>query len=251
MRSLTAQGYGQDVVKADVITDHDEELLWSTSTIGFNSSQGLLYGVYFYNVRAFGLRGGKIHRALDKEQFRIILEAGVEKLRYCERLSKCNQGGLKHLKVRPINPEIIAQPENPRCIVKLFKAYLAHIPDNGPFYLHPSRSKKNDDWYSSMPVGHNTLSGFLPEMFKAAKIDTTGRHITGHSGRATMCSKLFNEGFQESTVKERSGHRSKAVQSYMRANENMKRGINNVLQAKLPSLLYTDAMPPLRRTQGN
>ena len=83
------------------------------------------------------------------------------------------------------------------------------------------------------------------------KIDTTGRHITGHSGRATMCSKLFNEGFQESTVKERSGHRSKAVQSYMRAYENMKRGINNVLQAKLPSLLYTDAMPPLRRTQGN
>ena len=43
----------------------------------------------------------------------------------------------------------------------------------------------------------------------------------------------------------------KAVQSYMRADENMKRGINNVLQAKLPSLLYTDAMPPLRRTQGN
>ena len=72
MRELTAQGYGQEVLKANIITPEDEEKLWSSGTINLRTPQGLLYKVYYYNVRAFGLRGGKIHRGLEKEQFKIV-----------------------------------------------------------------------------------------------------------------------------------------------------------------------------------
>ena len=102
MRNLTSEGYGQDVKQADPITAEDEEALWSTNTISLDTAKGLLFGVYFYNVRSFALRGGKIHRDLEKEQFKIDidLETGVEVLRYHERLSKGNQQGLRHLKVK-------------------------------------------------------------------------------------------------------------------------------------------------------
>ena len=51
-------------------------------------------------------------------------------------------------------------------------------------------------------------------MFKKAEIDVTGRKITGHSGKRTMCSRLFNAGFDEHMVKLKSGHRSDAVRAY-------------------------------------
>ena len=236
MRELTAQGYGQNVEKADEIEEEDEEILWDTGILNSHTAQGLLYGVYFYNVRCFSLRGGEIHRTLEKEQFTIRndVKTGVRVLRYSERLSKSNKGGLKHLKVQPLKNEIFAQPDNPRCVVDLFSKYLALIPDNGPFYRQVSKSKKNDDFFSASVIGKNTLSGFLPEIFKKAGIDVTVRKITGHSGRVTVCSKLFNAGYQEKSVKERSGHRSDAVQSYMRESRKMKLDISDLLQSKKP-----------------
>ena len=51
-------------------------------------------------------------------------------------------------------------------------------------------------------------------MFRQARIDITNRHITGHSGKRTMCSKLYNAGFDEHMVKLKSGNRSDAVRVY-------------------------------------
>ena len=66
-------------------------------------------------------------------------------------------------------------------------------------------------------------------MYEKAEIDTTG-----HSGRVALCSNMFNEGFQEKSVKARSGHRSDAVRLYMRENMQHKQKINNVLQSTKP-----------------
>ena len=143
MRELSCAGYGEDTKQADAITADDEHQLWDTKTISLNSSQGLLYGVYFYNTRSFGLRGGEIHRALVKEQYSIEfdLEAGVEKLVYKERVSKTAQRGLKHRKVKLLRSEIFSQPDNPRCVVNLFSTYFNLIP-NGPLYKKASESKR-------------------------------------------------------------------------------------------------------------
>ena len=61
-----------------------------------------------------------------------------------------------------------------------------------------------------------------------------------------MCSKEY----QESTVKEQSGHRSKAVESYMRPNEKIRKGVSNTLQTKRPSDA-NKVIPPLRSVNIN
>ena len=76
-------------------------------------------------------------------------------------------------------------------------------------------------------------------MYKKADINTTGRKITGHSGRVTMCTTLFNAGYQEKTVKARSGHRSAAVQTYMRENIEMRKSVSSLLQSKSSSTVST------------
>ena len=43
------------------------------------------------------------------------------------------------------------------------------------------------------------------------KLDT---YITGHSGKRTMCSKLYNAGFDELLFKLKSGNRSDSVRLY-------------------------------------
>ena len=47
------------------------------------------------------------------------------------------------------------------------------------------------------PRVHVQKAAVLPDMYKKADINTTGRKITGHSGRVTMCTTLFNAGYQE------------------------------------------------------
>ena len=58
---------------------------------------------YLYGVH-FALRGGAEHRNLrsgENSQFKILTDSNnVEFLQYTEEKSKCNQGGLNHLKVK-------------------------------------------------------------------------------------------------------------------------------------------------------
>ena len=136
-----------------------------------------------------------------------------EVLFYNVRLSKTTQGGLKHRKVNPRKGEIIADTSNERCVVKLFKKYLALVPNGGSLYLKPKKSRKCTEKpkFTKQVVRKNTLSNYLPEMYRDAKIDTGRRRLTGRSGRVTLCTNFFNEGFGEASVKKRLGHRSQAV----------------------------------------
>ena len=42
----------------------------------------------------------------------------------------------------------------------------------------------------------------------------SNRKITGHSGKKTLCTKLYNAGFEDHMVKLKSGNRSDAVWLY-------------------------------------
>ena len=48
----------------------------------------------------------------------------------------------------------------------------------------------------------------MRRMFVEAGIDITNGKITGHSGKQTICSKLYNAGFDEHMVQLKSGNRS-------------------------------------------
>lgn len=76
-------------------------------------------------------------------------------------------------------------------MVKLFKKYLSFIAP-GDFYKRPLTGKTIN--FSKQNIGVNTLNCYVKNMFINAKIDTSERFITGHSGKRTLCTKLYNEG---------------------------------------------------------
>ena len=85
--------------------------------------------------------------------------------------------------------------------------------------------------FTTKVIGKNKLGDFLPEMFKAANIDTLGKKISGHSGRVSLCTSLYNADVQTSTVKKRSGHTSSCVELYMREDMNNRKKVSDLLQA--------------------
>jgi hypothetical protein len=65
--------------------------------------------------------------------------------------------------------------------------------------------------FSVQSIGINTLSNRMKDLFQAAGILLENRNITSHPGKVTCCITRFNARFSDSSVKPRSGHRSRAV----------------------------------------
>ena len=71
-------------------------------------------------------------------------------------------------------------------------------------------------------------------MFDAAKIDTTNRRITNHSIKASLCTIMWNDGFDDQQISSRSGHRSDAFWRYKRMGKTMEHKISDALQPPNP-----------------
>ena len=162
---------------------------------------------------------------------------GNKLLHYTGRLCKNVQGGLNNRNVDVKRITQKSDPTNPRCLVTIYEKYLSLIPREGRFYRKPLPHKANDGSirFSVQPIGINTLSSKMKELFKAAGISTTDRNITNHSGKVTCCTTLFNAGFSDSTVKSRSGHRSTAVDTYKRPLETLQDNVSKALQPPVPT----------------
>ena len=84
----------------------------------------------------FVLRAGQEHRNLRMYNSQLSIQAdelGVEYLQYVEDISKTNDGGLAHLKIKCKKVQAYKNLEKPeRCPVELYKKYLSHVPDNLP-----------------------------------------------------------------------------------------------------------------------
>ncbi|CAG2185696.1 unnamed protein product [Mytilus edulis] len=214
MKELTNNGIGTNVKRADPILTTDEEAMWDS-------------GVFNYE-----------HKQLDASQFRISVDTiGNKLLHYTGRLCKNVQGGLNNRNVDVKRITQKSDPTNPRCLVTIYEKYLSLIPREGRFYRKPLPHKANDGSirFSVQPIGINTLSSKMKELFKAAGISTTDRNITNHSGKVTCCTTLFNAGFSDSTVKSRSGHRSTAVDTYKRPLETLQDNVSKALQPPVPT----------------
>ena len=140
--------------------------------------------------------------------------------------------------MRKVKPKVVVQhadPTNPRCVVNLFKTYLNLIPAEEAFYKRPLHSLRyTTPRFSKQNVGHNTLQKYIKDMFSLAKISLLGRNITNHSGKVTLCTNLFNSGFDDKIIRERSGHRSDAINAYKRPNNDMLQSVSNILQPPKP-----------------
>ena len=223
--------------------------MWNKGVINMETAQGLLNGVYFYNSKVFGLRALDEHVEMDRSQITVVTHVTGGNRRgvhFAGRLCKNNQGGLRMMKIPLKDITHWADPENTRDVVSIYERYLALIPEKGRFYRRASTSKRRKGpAFGNQPLGENTLRTFLRRMFEEAGIDTTGRFITNHSVKASLCTNLWNEGFDDQQISSRSGHRSKALWRYKRMGQSMEHEISDALQPQKPiQAKPKEAAPP-------
>ena len=231
-KRIFSAGIGVQPRQADPVTPDDERRLWDSGVFSTETSVGLSYIVYFYNCKVFGFRARDEHCNLTVDQYKILTIGGRKCLQYSGRLAK-NVTGSFESRATPRVVRQFADPSNPRCIVSIFEKYLSLVPQSGRFYRRPLPSR-NQPHYSAQHVGVNKLSDYMTEMYKAAKIDVQGRHITGHSGKVTCCTTLYAQDFDEQAIKSRSGHRSDAVRLYKRPSSDLCQRISDSLQPPKP-----------------
>ena len=169
---------------------------------------------------------------------------------YTENSSKNRAGGFGQLRVENKAVPICENPSaGERCHCYLLDLYLSKIPNEAKekdvFYVRPLAHVKNPSlpWYTSVPVGRNSLNQMVPKMCSEAQI--SGRK-TNHSLRATGATELYNAGVPEKIIKEQTGHRSTdGLRVYERTSQNQHQAVSKILSSKQPTS-YVQEMESVR-----
>ena len=124
MKRLSATGLGTTSKQAEVITKEQEDSLWASKLLGDYSPLVLLRTIVYLNGKHFALRSGAEHHSLRFNSPQITLHEPAGEtpyLKYVEDVSKSNQGGLKHRRVRRKEVTHFANVDNPeRCHIRLY-----------------------------------------------------------------------------------------------------------------------------------
>ena len=102
MKHHAKSGLGGQRKQAGIITIEEEEEMWRQGVLGTDNPTKLVNTLLYLIGLNFALRGGQEHRDLKwkNSQIKLISNKKGEFLRYSEDVSKSNQGGLKHRKVK-------------------------------------------------------------------------------------------------------------------------------------------------------
>ncbi|XP_067658318.1 transcriptional regulator QRICH1-like [Haliotis asinina] len=231
MKVRASEGLGMLPRQADVITVNQEQVLWEKGIVGDSSPQTLLDTMLYLIGLNFALRSGVEHRTLTVEQLEIGENDQGEFIRYHEKVSKCNQRGLKDYHVAPKSVTAYASDVSHRCIVQLYRKYLGLRPIDAPtvLYLRPLSKPRPDRWYSVSPVGEHTLSKTVSRLCAAAGFSG---FYTNHSLRATSATRLFRSGVDEQLIAKTTGHRSNAIRNYKRICTEQEATLSRIVQRK-------------------
>ena len=85
---------------------------------------------------------------------------------------------------------------------------------------------------------------YMKTMFLEAGIDVENRNIRNHSGKVTLCTRLYDQNFGEQAIMARSGHRSVAVRDYKRPSEELQREVSVALQPRSRTKAVSTPPPP-------
>lgn len=235
LKERAGQGLGVEVAQANFISEEQENYLWEHGFLG-SSGASLLRDtlVYVFGIQ-FALRAGQEHRNLRSKNSQLSLqvdEFGSEYLQYTEDVSKTNNGGLAHLRIKRKVVRAYKNLENPlRCPVELYKKYLSHVPkeiSDNAFYLRALAKPNGDIWYYKKAVGRETLGNVVKNIMKNAGFEG---HFTNHSLRRSCATRLYNAGISEQVIQETTGHRSSdGVKAYKCTSTSIKRKASEILQ---------------------
>ena len=160
LKERAGEGIGSITSHAEVITPDQMEYLWQNGFLGSDTPELLRNTLLFVFGNCFALRAGQEHRNLRMKNSQLSLhtdESGAEHLQYVEDVSKSNNGGLAHLRIKN---KVVRAYENvekaERCPVKLYKKYISHVPletSDNSFYLRPLQKPKGNIWLLEGNVG--------------------------------------------------------------------------------------------------
>ena len=132
LKERAGEGIGSVTSQAEPITPHQMQYLWQKGFLGSDTPELLRDTLLFVLRNCFALRAGQEHRNLRMKNSQLSLhtdESGAEYLQYVEDVSKSNNGGLAHLRIKN---KVVGAYENveksERCPVKLYKKYISHVP---------------------------------------------------------------------------------------------------------------------------
>ncbi|XP_051867999.1 uncharacterized protein LOC127568373 [Pristis pectinata] len=224
MKQLQRLGIGLVRKQAQPYTEDDEERLWQV-VFHLHDAKSYSYAAYFYVCKVFALCAAKDHHKLTVDQFKFGCDMISEYVEFTGRPSN-PQDSLDKLKI--VQTRQYADSPNPRCIVSLLRRYLSMIPSEGPFYRRPVPGTMQ---FSEQAIGVHTLERYSKEICEAAGI--SGHH-TGHSGRVSSATTLYNRGFDEQSIKERTGPTGSLAKGYRRPSPAQMKAMSDCLQPPNP-----------------
>ena len=154
LKERAGERIGSITSQAEVITPDQMDYLWQNGFLISDTPELLSITVLFVYGNCFALRAGQEHRNLRMKNSQLSLhsdESGAKYLQYVEDVSKSNNGGLAHLRIKK---KVVRACENVEksecCPVKLCKKYISHVPSetsDNSFYLRPLPKPKGNICY--------------------------------------------------------------------------------------------------------
>ena len=241
MKQRTAQNIGVNKRQAGVITEGLEDRLWQNGFLGEDTPQKLSYIVLFLLGLHVMLRAVDEHYDLRRDmpgkpsqlQFECDHEGRKCLVYHEDFVSKTHDDGLADRQFDSKEVWVFPNESNPeRCTVRLVEKYLSlcllyHKKSN--FYLQILQKPMPRQWYTEQVIGTHTIGKVVSVMMRDAKIEG---FFTNHSLRHSGGTDLFRGGIDRKFVKECTGHRSYAVDTYQVTSIEQRKHIIEVLQGQ-------------------
>ncbi len=233
---LHSEGIGTSRHHTPIITDEEEEQLWSTGVFGQENPKQLQRTVFYYIGKRFCVRGAEEMRKLGPSQFKRTLDPDC--ITYIEHGSKNNAGRASDL--RHENKQVPAPAVGgPRCIVSLLGFYLSKLPlyafQKDVLFLRPKKTASKDEgcaWYENVPTGKNTLATMVKSLCEDGGLP--GK--TNHSLRASGATAMFQNNIPERVIQKVTGHRSlESLRAYERISVDQHTEVSKVLMSSATS----------------
>ena len=217
---LRQSGKGKRKMKADPLTENDEEILWSSGALGNSNPTVLNHTIWYVIGQQFGTRGVQEHLQMKVEDFKWVLDPHSSKVQYVEwteGLTKTRQGGLVKSERRV--PQRLFPNGTDHCPVKLLELLISKRPPklrtSGALYLTPLRKLRECLWYSVQSVGEGKIKTYMKTIVTMAGIGENGRRFTNHSVRKTTVRKLQKAGVSNDKIASITGHQNEeSLRSY-------------------------------------
>ena len=112
-KELKSQGFGNQPLKAEAISDSEIDQLWGSNKQGKSSPESIINTLWLFNTISFGLRGADEHRDMCWGDFQLLSdESGHEFLEFQERQTKTRQGSNPR-DIRQVKPKMWANLDEP------------------------------------------------------------------------------------------------------------------------------------------